>query len=148
LDGAVETAILISIGSILSIIVSYFLGGISKQKEEKKIIKIGSYTGFLINALRPLWLEPVTLSAFDALHKISFNPVKISYEKFLYKWIEESPIERSCIRQWIMELSYFLSLLFGSLMFYFLTFDEIFIFILVFVLSALTLVLMTKITRL
>jgi MFS family permease len=148
LDGVIQTAILISISSIISIVISYFLGNVSNEKKEQEIIKIGSYTGFLINTLRPLWIEPITLSVFDSLHKISFNSAKISYEKFLYKWIEKNPIERSCIRQWIVQFNYFISVLFGALMFYFLNFDEVLIFILIFMISALTLVFMTKITKL
>ena len=112
------------------------------------IVKHGAWRSSVINLVRGLWWEPLSLGIVDAISKINDQTIKLPYDVEFYRWVKEkNSLERTHIRQILFQNIYAIAFLIYFLIF--LAFPEApaWIFFVIFVSSAMGLMLCTQISK-
>lgn len=130
------------VSSGLAIIAAFVMGKRMDKPSSSpaQTLKFGAYRSMFINFVRGIWWEPVTLSIVDAVSKVNDQTMKVPYDMQLYAWIKEAnSIERAHSRQIIIQSLFVLP--FFTAFVLFLVFENApnFVFIAMFLLSAMSL---------
>jgi len=108
LGSLMSTGLVIGMASGAAMIVAFFVGKkLDNSKNKIKILKKGVYRSTILNFLRAVWLDPLVLSAIDALDRINSQTVKVPYNVEYYKWLHaKDTFERAHMARFMAELFY------------------------------------------
>jgi hypothetical protein len=145
---------LTSISAFISIVVSYYIWKKIDISGSKKLLKNMTKVYAVIFFFRSVFPNQILLVFFDTINKILEPVMMLPYEKYYYKFIRSNKniLEITVASLFIMELYYFISLLFLVIYFWILEFYKIDItyisFIFLFLTYGSLTLLMTKISKL
>ena len=113
-ESTLNLGIITSISAIISIIVSYYVWKKIDISGSKKLLKNMTKLYALIFFLRSIFPNQIILIIFDTINKILEPVMMLPYEKYYYKFIKSNKniLEITIASLFIMELYYFISLLF------------------------------------
>lgn len=136
-----EIGLLAGVSSGFAMGLAYWVGKRldKSQGKEGVTIRHGAYRSMLLNFIRGVWWEPITLGLIDSINKINDQTIKVPYDMQFYKWInEKDTLERSHARLLLAQGIYLLAFILGALAFYFFK-QENLVFIACFFLGAISL---------
>jgi hypothetical protein len=145
---------LTSISALISIVVSYYVWKKIDISWSKKLLKNMTKIYAVIFFFRSVFPNQILLVFFDTINKILEPVMMLPYEKYYYKFIKSNKniLEITVASLFIMELYYFISLLFLVIYFWILEFYNVEItyvsFIFLFLTYGSLTLLMTKISKL
>lgn len=154
LKDIISIGVVAGISAGIAMLVAYFVGHkIDKQAQERGaaagILRNGAYRSVFLNFLRGIWWDPIFIGAISSLNRINNQTIRVPYDIEFYKWMHRKhTFERSHIRQIAAEGIYTLSALIFAGTFYFTSAEQLkFVFIGLFVLSAVSLILCGQISK-
>lgn len=113
IDDISKIGMLAGVSSGFAMIIAYWMGKkMDKQKGGQigKSIRNGAYRSMLLNFIRGVWWEPITLGIIDSINKINDQTIKVPYDMQFYKWInEKDTLERSHARLFLDQGIYLLA---------------------------------------
>ncbi len=137
-----KIGLLAGLSSGVAMGIAYWMGKQMDKKGAGKVnvaIRRGAYRSMLLNFVRGVWWEPVTLGIIDSVNKINDQTIKVPYDMQFYKWInEKNTLERSHARLFLDQGIYLLAFALGVLAFYYCT-NTTAVFIACFLLGAMSL---------
>lgn len=137
-----KIGLLAGASSGLAMIVAYWMGKKMDSGVQKTEVALrrGAYRSMLLNFVRGVWWEPLTLGIIDSINKVNDQTIKVPYDMQFYKWINETnTLERAHARLFLNQGTYLLVFALATLAFYAKQDDFTLIFILCFVLGSLCL---------
>jgi MFS family permease len=102
-------------------------------------LRHGAYRSVLLNFVRGIWWEPLTIGIIDSLNRVNDQTIKVPYDMQFYKWLhQKNTLERAQIRIFVSQTVYLFCFVVCSLLLFFVASPKI-VFISIFVLSAFSL---------
>ncbi len=141
----------VGVSSFAAMILSFWIGKKidSGKKAPGHILKSAALRSTVINLVRGVSMDPITLTIIDSLNKVNNQTVKVPYFVILYKWINyENQVERSHMRQVVFHHAYLLAFFLLFVVFYLAPQADRVVFTIIFVAAALMLLLSSRITGL
>ncbi len=129
------------ISSGVAMVMAYWIGKRMDNSDAKpeKALSHGAYRSMVLNFIRGIWWEPITIGIIDSLNKINDQTIKVPYDMQFYKWMhEENTLERAHIRLFVSQAVYLLTFLILVILLYFIAKPSV-AFVLIFVLASLSL---------
>ncbi len=145
-----EIGVIAGASSGIAMVVAFWVGKQidKKQGASAKIVTHGAWRSTVINLVRGLWWEPISLGIVDAVSKINDQTIKLPYDVEFYKWVKEkNSLERTHIRQIMFQWIYLVCFAVYTLIFAVFADAPGWIFVVIFVGSALALTLCSNIAR-
>jgi|GEM_PF-1646455 len=129
------------ISSGVAMVVAYFVGKKMDNADAKpeKALRNGAYRSMLLNFVRGIWWEPITIGIIDSLNKVNDQTIKVPYDMQFYKWIHErDTLERAHIRLFIDQVIYLFTFVVLTALLWFISAPTI-VFVAIFILASLAL---------
>lgn len=129
------------ISSGVGMVVAFWLGKRmdSGSSQPEKELRNGAYRSVLLNFVRGIWWEPLTIGLIDSLNKVNDQTIKVPYDMHFYKWLhQKNTLERAQIRMFLSQSVYLICFAICAFLLYFFTAPKL-VFISIFVLAAISL---------
>ena len=111
----------------------------SGKKGPEKTLRQGAYRSIILNFIRGVWWEPLTIGIIDSLNKVNDQTMKVPYDMQFYKWIHAgNTLERAHIRLFLAQNVYLFTFAVVAFLLYLVSSVSV-VFILVFVLASMSL---------
>lgn len=137
-----KIGLLAGASSGVAMIVAYWIGKQMDKGGTKTDVALrhGAYRSMLLNFIRGVWWEPITLGLVDSINKINDQTIKVPYDMQFYKWInEKDTLERAHARLFYDQGIYLLIFAFGAMAFYAFPQNQTLIFIACFLFGSMSL---------
>lgn len=141
LTNMTSVGLVAGLSSGAAMVVAYWIGKRMDKGSDhpERVLRFGTYRSIGLNFVRGIWWEPVTIGIIDSLNKVNDQTMKVPYDLQFYKWIHEAnTLERAHIRLFVSQSLYFVSFAVATAML-FLVPSASLVFIILFVLSSLSL---------
>lgn len=141
---------IISVSSLLSSLSAMRTGHKLDQQATSIDLHKTTVAGMAINLIRSLWYNPFGLLLLDVLYKANSQSIEVQHDKALYTWLrEKNTLMRSNIRWfWVEVCSVSMLLVFTALFYAFEHVSTHMLFVLIFVASSMSTLLVVKISLL